>query len=124
LNKNIVVGNRLYGGLTFYGLMGGVYSIPAHQALKVEVYEFNPNREYNMMLSTFSNNLNTWGITMGLGAEYELNNKWGLWVEPTYHRLLTSMVANMPLRTYTSSIGVKFGISYYFGNPPKVQRRK
>jgi hypothetical protein len=112
-DKPLFYGFRRKTYLTLYGLLGGVYSRPSRQKLNIEIYEANGS-EFYTTLSNFKNTSAIWGVNLGAGAELMLNKKLSLWLEPSYQKTLTSMVTGLPLRTFSSSFGLRFGVKYQF----------
>jgi hypothetical protein len=100
-------------GLNLYAIGGGYYAMPTKQQVMIEVYENNGNDFYTT-LNNFSNTNSYTGLNVGLGAELSYGRGFQFFVEPYYHSTFTSLVNDMPIRTYVSGIGMKFGVNYQF----------
>jgi hypothetical protein len=100
-------------GLNLYAIGGGYYALPTKQQIKIEIYEPNGN-DYYLTLNNFNNTNPYTGLNVGMGAELSYGRGFQLFVEPYYHSTLTSLVNNMPIRTYVNGVGMKFGVNYQF----------
>jgi hypothetical protein len=100
-------------GLNLYAIGGGYYAIPTKHQVIIEVYEPNGNDFYTT-LNNFSNTNSYTGLNVGIGAELSYGRGFEFFVEPYYQSTFTSLVKDMPIRTYVSGIGMKFGVNYQF----------
>lgn len=101
-------------GLNLYAIGGGYYALPTKQQITIEIYEPNGNDDYYLTLNNFNNTNPYTGLNIGMGAELSYGRGFQLFVEPYYHSTLTSLVNNMPIRTYVNGVGMKFGVNYQF----------
>lgn len=111
-NRPIHRKGRKITDLTLYGSAGGFYGTPSHQKLNVELYESN-GRDFYTTLTNFRNTSPIWGWNLSAGVELRLAKKIDFWIEPSYHSSFTSMVSDLPLRTFPRSIGLRFGLQYH-----------
>lgn len=100
-------------GLNFYVVGGGYYAIHNKQQLMIEVYEPN-GHDFYATLNDFSNTLPYTGLNLGFGTEFVYGRNFQLFAEPYYQTTQTSLVKNMPIRTFVNGIGLKFGLNYQF----------
>ena len=100
-------------GLNLYTIGGGYYAIPSKQQFMIEIYEPN-GHEYDLTVNNFSNTNPYTGLNLGFGAELGYGKHFQFFVEPYYHTTLKSLVNNMPIRTFVTGKGLKFGVNYQF----------
>jgi hypothetical protein len=113
-SKPIYWKGRKITALTLYGSAGGFYGKPSQQELNVELYESSRN-EFYTKLTNFRNTASIWGWNLGGGAELRVSQKINAWIEPSYYNSATSMVRDLPLRTFPKSLGLRFGLQYQLG---------
>lgn len=100
-------------GINLYAIGGGYYALPTKQQIMIEVNEPN-GKDYYTTLNSFSNTNTFTGLNVGIGAQLIYGKAFQLFVEPSYHSTFTSIVNDMPIRTYVNGMGMKFGVNYQF----------
>jgi len=97
--------------LKLYALAGGYWATPTKQQMKVEIYEPD-GHDFYTTLTHFQNTKPHFGFNVGLGAEIRYGKHWHMFGEPYYQTDISTMVQNLPLRTFVSGFGGRFGLKY------------
>lgn len=100
-------------GLNLYAIGGGYYAIKNKQQLLVEIYEPD-GHDFYATLNNFNNTQAYSGLNFGIGAELSYGRNFQIFAEPYYQTTLTSLVKDMPIRTFVNGIGLKMGVNYQF----------
>lgn len=100
-------------GLSLYGIGGGYFVIDNKQQLMVEIYEPD-GHDFYTTLNNFKNTKAYTGLNFGIGGELSFGRNFQIFAEPYYQTTLTSLVKDMPIRTFVNGIGLKIGINYQF----------
>jgi hypothetical protein len=96
-----------------YAVGGGYLLIPHKQEITLKAY-LPQGREIKTTFSATENIQKAWGLWAGAGAELGYQKHWNLFIEPTYSRDASSLVNNLPYKTFAKRWGGRFGINYKF----------
>jgi hypothetical protein len=93
----------------FYTQASGVLSVPIKQDVALSLSQINAASTF-FSTNDIQNQNETFGLNFGVGLKTEIG-KFGIFVEPSLSQSLSSMVKDMPIKTYLRSVGFKTGIS-------------
>jgi hypothetical protein len=98
-------------GLKLYTLVGGYWAIPTKQQMKAEIYEPDGHDFYST-ITHFQNTKSYFGFNAGVGAEIRYGRHWQVFGEPYCQTNISSMVQDLPLRTFVDGFGCRFGVKF------------